>query len=90
MKLPKRFFSKQKKIEKPENQGRGPAGTPQALMERPGGPAPPWLVGSLGHLYPRFCAYIFPKILEKIRRSSKVLFRRRKLLSPHDPIWGTF
>ena len=34
-----------------------------------GEPVPPWLVGSLGHLCPRFCAYIFPKIPEKIRRS---------------------
>ena len=87
MKLPKRFFLKQKKIGKLENQGTGPAGTPQAVIARPGG-APPWLVGSLGHLRPSTFTYKFPKIPEKIRRSSKVLFRRRKLLSPQDPIWA--
>ena len=48
------------------------------------------LVGPLDLLCPRVCAYISPKIPQKIRRSSKVLFRRRKLLSPQDPIWGTF
>ena len=48
------------------------------------------LVGPLDLLCPRFCAYISPKIPQKIRRSSKVLLRRRKLLSPQDPIWGTF
>ena len=48
------------------------------------------LVSPLDLLCPRFCAYISPKIPQKIRRSSKVLLRRRKLLSPQDPIWGTF
>ena len=48
------------------------------------------LVGPLGALCPRGCAYIFPKNPQKIRRSSKLLFRRRKILSPQDPIWGTF
>ena len=49
------------------------------------GPAPPRLVGSLGHLCPRSFAYIFPKIPEKMKRSTKILFCRRKLLSPKIP-----
>ena len=90
IKLPKRFFPKQKTIGRLENQGRGPPRTPQALMARQGGPAPPRLVGSLGLLCPRSFAYIFPKIPEKIKRATKILFRRRKLVSLQDPNWGTF
>ncbi|KAE8766980.1 hypothetical protein D1007_61721 [Hordeum vulgare] len=48
------------------------------------------LVGPVDVLYPRFCTYISLKNPQKITRSSKGLFRRRKLLSPQDPIWGTF
>ena len=49
----KDFFPKQKKIGKPENQDRGPAGTTQALMARLGGPClpglwAPWASPSLG------------------------------------------
>ena len=42
----------------------------------------------VGALCPRGCPYILPKNPKKIRRSSKVLFRRRKLLSSQDPIWA--
>ena len=53
MKLPKRIFPKQKKIGKPENQGTGPAGTPQAPYPWPGGlrlPGlwAPWATSALG------------------------------------------
>ena len=37
IKSPKRFFPKQKKIGRLENQGRGSRGSPQALMARSGG-----------------------------------------------------
>ena len=70
MKLPNQFFPEQKKIEKPENQSMGPPMTPTSPLAATRGPAPLWLVGSLGHLSPRTFAYKFPKILEKIRRSS--------------------
>ena len=53
MKLPKRFFPKQKTIGRLENQGRGSPGTPQAPQPRSGGPRlpglwDPWATSALG------------------------------------------
>ena len=89
-KIPEKIFLEQKKIGELGSQGRGAPGGPQAPPAARGEVAPSRLVGPLSIPWPRGCAYKFPKIPKKIRRSSKVLFRRRKLLSPQDPIWGTF
>ena len=48
------------------------------------------IVASLEHPCPSSLAYIFPKIPEKIRASTKPLFRRRKLPFPRDLIWRPF
>ena len=55
-----------------------------------GGPAVTRPVASLELPCPSSLAYIFPKILEKIKASTKPLFHRRNLLYPWDPIWGPF
>ena len=39
---------------------------------------------------PRSLAYIFPKIKQKMRGSTKILFRRRNLPFPRDLIWRPF
>ena len=73
-----------------ESQGRGPQGPHKPSPHGQGEAAVHRLVAPLDALWPRGCAYIFPKIPEKIKRSSKILIRHHKLLSPQDPIWGTF
>ena len=86
----KKIFSETEKDQEASESGQGAYRDPTSPLAAARGPAPPRLVGSLGLLFPRSSAYKFPKIPEKIRRSSKLVFRRRKLLSPQDPIWGTF
>ena len=51
---------------------------------------PSRLVGPLWLVCPTSSAYKFPKNPKLWERSTKILFRHRKLLSPQDPIWGTF
>ena len=54
------------------------------------GGAPGKLVGPTCLLCPTSFAYKFSKILKPKKGATKILFRRRKLLSLQDPIWGTF
>ena len=90
-KIPEKIFSGTKEDrgawEPRQGIPRGPTSPHPAARgrPRPTGLWAPWAPSALG------VAPIYSlKIPKKIRRSSKSLFRHRKLLSPQDPIWGTF
>ena len=87
-KIPEKIFSGTEDSESLGAKPEEPQG-PHKPPPRGQGGTPCRLVGPLGALCPMVCAYISPKIPQKFRRSSKVIFRRRKLLSLQDPIWGT-
>ena len=88
IKLPKRFFrnrryagnlrTKAKALGRPQAPSRGLGGTPSRLV------GPLWL------RCPTSSAYKSPKNPKPREISTKIIFCRRKLLSPQDPIWGTF
>ena len=86
----KDFFRNERRSGGLRAKAGGPRGPISPHLAARGEAATHRFVGPLDALCPRFCAYISPKIPQKIRRSSKVLFRRHKLLSPQDPFWGTF
>ena len=88
IKPPKRFFRNRRYARSLRTKVEGTRGGHKPPSGDLG--APSRLVGPLWLLCPTSSAYKSPKNLKPRERATKILFRRRKLLSSQDPIWARF
>ena len=84
------FFQNRRRSGDLRAKAGGPQGAHKPCGRSQGRPAATRLVASLELPCPSSLAYIFPKIPETIRASTKPLFRRRKLPFSRDLIWIPF